>query len=184
MNENAVRGIEQQLRALEILRANATESEHGFYDSAEEELRGYLDALAAPPAPVTAERLRTRLERIVRTLDRLRRQLDDPDLGEYWHAWARDEVALVEAARENAEQQWRELASNEPFELPPLDEAEQTRALTIEDAANKVEELEMLRGLHVSWMEREGGDAGAEALADIDERLARARDVLDRARVT
>lgn len=185
MSDSAVEYYRRQLDALAKLERAATPAELEFYETVRKEsevgLAEALLAASAPEQPVTPEFVKSRLLRALQFAHQLQRELQEPSLGEHWHRWAAEEI---ERTQRRVVSLQAELATLDPdnnsVELPEPDDA----LGKLEDAVNlariRVEELEMLHGLHAAWMERfqpidKEGVAAQSRLDELDTQLTEAK---------
>ncbi|MCD0175650.1 hypothetical protein IHN32_06775 [Deinococcus sp. 14RED07] len=146
--------VQERLDALKALRRSASAHDLTYYDSMEQLYRSWLEpAQGHADSPPDA-----RLERLHEMMARLEYELTQPQLGPYWHAWARDELALL---RTRAGTLAREHGLDAAPTTPPLSPEDHDRQGRQESAAVRLSEIESLISLLQS--SRYAGNARAQA---------------------
>ena len=176
--------FERQLQALEELKSGATPAQLNFYAQTELEIRGYLKQEIRDQtnsSPVTSESLQARIERSVAYLQTLEYQVINPEYGKHWMRWAQKEIDLAKPRIENLMTEFKASFPEVQLVVPaPKDVSQFELERTRKRAAIKVSELEMLKGLSLTWLENatltpEALSIEERRLAELEERLQQAR---------
>lgn len=156
--------VHARLDVLARLRQGASQSELTYYAGVEDSYRRLLEAPQGESST-----LKHRLSRILEMIARLEYEMRQPQLGQYWHTWAREELALLRGRAVQlagtAGLTFDDAAitlTDDDYRLQDLRESLETR----------LEEIESLSGLIRSKIEKSGTSAACQRLEEIGEEKA------------
>ncbi len=185
MSISAIEYYRRQLKALAKLEQVATPAELSFYEAVRKDSEVSLAeaerAATATQKPVTVETVRSRLSRALQFAHQLQRELREPSLGEHWHRWSEEELERTRSRIVNLQTELALLDPNhQAVDLPEPSDVLSKLEDAVSMALIRVEELEMLRGLHAAWIERSNlignSDVVAhERLKELDQQIEDAR---------